>query len=299
MTRGGGVVVRLKGLHKVRRKLADGSYRTHYYAWRGGPRVEGEPGTPEFVASYNRAVQNRRAPVSDTFAALVVRYKQSTKHCSLKDSSRREEARHLDTLLDEFGDARIAVFDDPRVRKDIREWHERMSATPRKADLSLGVLRKVLDFARGDGLILQNAATGHAQLHRANRAEKIWGPEDIERICGASTPELARVILMSAHSGMARIDLTRLRWSDIDEHSIQYKRSKTGELATVPIYPPIRTVLADTPRRGPIVFTNTRGNPWTADGIGTAFQKAKKKAGITDLRFHDLRGSAVTYLYTE
>ncbi len=104
---------------------------------------------------------------------------------------------------------------------------------------------------------------------------------------------------MSAHSGIARIDLSRLRWSDIDDHSIQYNRSKTGELATVPIYPAIRAVLDDTPRRAPIVFTNTRGKPWTTDGLGTAFQKAKKKARITELRFHDLRGSAVTYLYTE
>ncbi len=67
----------------------------------------------------------------------------------------------------------------------------------------------------------------------------------------------------------------------------------------MPIYPPIRAILNDAPRIGPIVFTNTRGRPWTADGFSTAFQKAKKKAGIQNLRFHDLRGNAVTYLYTE
>ncbi len=90
MTHGGGVVVRLKGLHKVRRKLADGSFRTHYYAWRGGPRVEGKPGTPEFIASYNAAVSARKTPVKDSFAALVARYRQSQKHLSLRQNSRRE-----------------------------------------------------------------------------------------------------------------------------------------------------------------------------------------------------------------
>ncbi len=259
MTRGGGVVVRLKGLHKVRRKLADGSFRTHYYAWRGGPRVEGIPGTPEFIASYNATVAARKTPPKDTFTALIVGYRQSQKHLSLRQNSRREEARHLDTIVDAFGAAPLAAFDDTRMRKDIRQWHEGMITTLRKADLALGVLRKVLDFARQDGLLSLNAAAGHPQLHRANRSEIVWSPEEIEAVCAVSSPELARVILMSAHSGMARIDLCSLRWSEVDEHSIQYMRSKTGALATVPIYPPIRAVLNDAPRRGPCVFTNTRG----------------------------------------
>ena len=30
--------------------------RTDYYAWRGGPRLVGTPGTPEFIASYAAAL---------------------------------------------------------------------------------------------------------------------------------------------------------------------------------------------------------------------------------------------------
>jgi hypothetical protein len=39
------VKVDLKGIAKVRAKG-----RTYYYAWRGGPRLYGEPGSPEFMA---------------------------------------------------------------------------------------------------------------------------------------------------------------------------------------------------------------------------------------------------------
>ena len=44
--------IRLKGITG----LADGTRRTYWYTWKGGPPPRGEPGTPEFVASYNEAV---------------------------------------------------------------------------------------------------------------------------------------------------------------------------------------------------------------------------------------------------
>jgi hypothetical protein len=43
--------IRLKGINSITKRLADGSWRTYYYAWKGGPALRGEPGTPEFVAS--------------------------------------------------------------------------------------------------------------------------------------------------------------------------------------------------------------------------------------------------------
>ena len=46
--------VDLKGIATVRAKG-----RTYHYAWRGGPRLRGEPGTPDFMASYNEAIEQR------------------------------------------------------------------------------------------------------------------------------------------------------------------------------------------------------------------------------------------------
>ena len=48
--------IRLKGINCKQKRLADGSLKTYYRAWKGGPPLHGEPGTPEFVASYNAAV---------------------------------------------------------------------------------------------------------------------------------------------------------------------------------------------------------------------------------------------------
>jgi hypothetical protein len=53
--------VRLKGVHPSPKKLADGRTITYYYEWkgRGAPRLEGEPGSPEFIASYHAALAQR------------------------------------------------------------------------------------------------------------------------------------------------------------------------------------------------------------------------------------------------
>jgi hypothetical protein len=56
------VRVHLKGIHSVRWRLASGEIVTYHYAWRGGPRLIGKPGSPEFVRSYNEAIASRRRP---------------------------------------------------------------------------------------------------------------------------------------------------------------------------------------------------------------------------------------------
>jgi hypothetical protein len=77
------VRVNLKGIAKVTAKG-----RTYWYAWRGGPRLRGEPGSPEFVASYNEALEELRAPDQSRFRALVTLYRASADYKSL-DRPRR------------------------------------------------------------------------------------------------------------------------------------------------------------------------------------------------------------------
>jgi integrase len=47
------------------------------------------------------------------------------------------------------------------------------------------------------------------------------------------------------------------------------------------------------------IGSNQRHRPWKTNGFGTAFNRAKIAAGMTDrdLHFHDLRGTAATKFY--
>jgi hypothetical protein len=90
--------VRLKGLNKVSVRLADRRIVTYWYAWKGGPRLPGKPGDPEFIAAFNEAAAQRKAPSKDTLASLVGRYRASPEFARLTDSTRAEWSRWLDRI---------------------------------------------------------------------------------------------------------------------------------------------------------------------------------------------------------
>src|SRR4051795_907812 len=94
----GAMRVQLKGIHKVRAKLAGGAAGTYWYAWRGGPRLIGEPGSPEFIKSYNDAIEERRTPDQSRFRALVTLYRASGSYSELAPSTKGKWSRWLDRI---------------------------------------------------------------------------------------------------------------------------------------------------------------------------------------------------------
>jgi hypothetical protein len=113
----------IKGITKVRAKG-----RTYWYAWRGGPRLRGDPGSPEFVASYNEAVEQRRTPDTRRFRFVVADYKGSAEYKRLADSTRDQWGKWLDRISDYFGELSIAQFDRPeKIRPVIRRWRNQFA----------------------------------------------------------------------------------------------------------------------------------------------------------------------------
>jgi hypothetical protein len=127
------VRIELKGVAKVTTKG-----RAYYYAWRGGPRLHGEPGTPEFIASYNEAVESLKAPDMSRFRSLVTLYKASADYKKLADSTKRNWSPWLDRIGEYFGELRIAQFDRPeKIRPIIRRWRNQWADKPRAADYGM------------------------------------------------------------------------------------------------------------------------------------------------------------------
>src|SRR6266851_4040508 len=63
--------VRLRGINRVTKRLADGTVKTYHFAWKSGPALRGAPGSPEFVASYNEAVVRRALPATGTLLSIL------------------------------------------------------------------------------------------------------------------------------------------------------------------------------------------------------------------------------------
>lgn len=76
-------------------------------------------------------------------------------------------------------------------------------------------------------------------------------------------------------------------------------KSRDRREAIIPLYGALRDVLARIPKRATTILSSSRRRPWTADGFGSSFNKAKIDAGMSerDLHFNDLRGTAATKFY--
>lgn len=94
-------------------------------------------------------------------------------------------------------------------------------------------------------------------------------------------------------------DLLRLSWSDYDGDVIRLKQRKTRARVAIPVGAPLRAALetlAIHTGDSETILTTEAGRAWTESGFRASWRKACAKAGIADVTFHDLRGTAVTRL---
>jgi hypothetical protein len=118
--------VHLKGIHRVNVRLANGATAEYFYAWRKGPRLVGEPGSAEFIASYTAAHQSRRAPDRAIFHSIIAGYKASTAFLNLSPCSKSDYLKQIKKIEAKFGDLPLAALDDLRVTNDFLQWRDSM-----------------------------------------------------------------------------------------------------------------------------------------------------------------------------
>lgn len=290
--------VKVTGIHIVRKKLRDGSVAEYHYAWRGGPRVEGEPGSAAYLASLASARLDHRAGGAKTMAGLVAGYKKSAEYGRLRPVTQAQYAKLLDRVVDRFGAMTVEELEAPKARADFLEWRDSMMATPRKADLCMTLLKLVLGWAEDRAMIKVNRARGAKRLAKRDRSGSIWTVGELDRLDEVASKELWWAVLLALHTGIRRGDLIELKWADVGERTIDFVSSKTGKKVVVPITRECRAVLEgirEERRAGAHVLTSSWKRPWSSAGLAEAMDQAKKKSGVKKT-FHDLRRTYATEL---
>lgn len=164
----------------------------------------------------------------------------------------------------------------------------------------LGVLRHVFEVARKDwGIPLKSnpvhgitmPSVGRPRERRVSEAELT----SMHRAC--SHPLLWQVITMALETGMRRGEIVRMRWEDIDWEvgTLHIPVTKNGHPRTIPLTGRALEVLRelhDTERPD-----DTAVFPMTGNAVRLAWVRLKEKAGVVDLRFHDLRHEAVSRFF--
>ena len=109
-----------KRIAKVRKRLASGQVVEYHYAWRGGPRLAGEPGSAEYLRSLLAAHEANHEPQGDVFQAIVTGYRKSLAEDS--DGKGEERLANLDELISAARD-----FDREHAGGTVVEFLEEIS----------------------------------------------------------------------------------------------------------------------------------------------------------------------------
>ncbi len=298
------VRVRLKGINTVSKRTRTGAIRKYYYHRISGRRLNGDPGSPEFIASFAEAERSVRDRLAGTFNGLVRDYILSGEFGQLAKSTQGDYKRLLGYSEKEFGNMPRAALEDRRVRADFFAWRDRvaMSSGSRAADYRLSAISAMLTWAERRGLLLANHLKDFPRLHHSDRSDMIWLPDHIHQFMETAPEELQRAMILALHTGQRQGDLLRLPWSAYDGHAITLRQSKArrlnkpGRLVAVPCTKALQKMLDGLPRTATQILTRADGKPWKPFTFRHAWKEVADLAGISGLHFHDLRGTAVTML---
>jgi integrase len=296
----------IAGVFATYKTLRDGSRKTYWYHRATGQRLNGAPGSAEFIADLARAEQFMKSRLNgDNFIGLVRAYTLSIEfEQKLAESTQREYRRMLTKAEPKFGAMPIVVLEDPRVIRDFLEWREAIarSSGEREADNRLSAISAMLTWAKEHGRLTTNHVKGFRRLYHADRSEKIWLPEHIYAFMKAAPIEMQRALIIALHTGQRQGDILRLAWSGYDGEYLSLRRGKrrrrgaAAPLIAIPCTAALRRVLDGMPRVSPVILTTKTGRPFKKRYFAELWERATEGAALVDLHFHDIRGTAITML---
>ena len=195
-------------------------------------------------------------------------------------------------LLPAFGSKRL----DRIAPAHISRWFDRFSRTaPGNANHALDLLTQIVNFAIERDHLDTNPARS-VQRNRRQALTRFLSREEIARLHRVldgqtrnSRCEQADIIRLLLLTGCRRSEILRLRWSEVDRDRLARADGKTGP-RIVPLNTQARRILERRPHGGsPFVFPSPR-DPARPRSRNLAFwYRARREAGIEDVRLHDLR----------
>jgi integrase len=291
------VRLNVPGVHRVTKRLASGEVAVYHYAWRGGPRIPGEPGSAAFLAALAAAQTEAPKHHKGTLQEVINAYQASPAFTALSDATRKGYARRLPAIEAEFGDMPIKALDDKRVRGEFLDWRDRLAQrSPREADYHLAILALILAWGLDRGRVPANPAARPGRVYQPDRTDHIWQDADIAAFLAKAGPQLRLPFLLALWTGQRRSDVLRMPWGAYDGATIRLTQTKGKRRVVIPVAADLRAALDATRRRATVICVTSRGTRWTGDGFSASFRKTCEAAGIEGLTFHDLRGTAVTRL---
>jgi integrase len=219
----------------------------------------------------------------------------------LKLQTRHDYARILRSdVVPHLGSRKVSDI----TRADCSRFHSGMAETPRKANLVLAILSRVLSWAQEHGYRAEGDSnpTKGIKKFRENNRERYLSPEEYRRlgqVLGAleeasqESPFVIAALRLILVTGARLNEILTLKWShvDLERAALRLPDSKSGP-KVIRLNQQAMGVLENMPR--------VHGNPYVIVGkleggrlvnLQKPWRRIRTLAGIPDVHIHDLRHS--------
>jgi integrase len=212
-------------------------------------------------------------------------------------------------LLPEFGELPVEEITPDRIEA----WRASLGAgrplTNRTRNKAVTILGGVMERARKLYGLPSNPVRDVEKLRERHDATRFdfFSPEEVWALVRAAASEQdAAIYLTAAFTGLRRGELIALRWRDVDFNlsalrvsgsyaNGQLTAPKSGHGRVVPMVPGVAEALAKLSQRGEgvgdddLVFPGEFGVFLDGSALRRRFVAACSRAGLRQIRFHDLR----------
>jgi len=230
-----------------------------------------------------------------TLAELIDRYKREvtpTKRGALQERYRLGviEADKLASMnIKSITSAEVAAFRDRRLAR----------VKPITARHDLCTLSAVFEHARLEwSYAITNPVRGIRKPSMGHGRERRLEGDEEQRLLAelhkCRSPWIAPLFLFSIETACRRSEALKLQWADVDlsKRIAVLRGTKNGDNRVIPLSGKAVKVLSALPR-------DLKGHvfPVPMPTVRSAFEYARERANIKDLRWHDLRHEAVSRLH--
>lgn len=295
--RGKSKTATLKGIHCVKKRMADGSVKEYLYHRETRLPLDKN----NLAQSYAQAEKKKRRPGGKTLADMICFFDSSSTFDGLSEASRKEYKWKLRRIDAKWGSVPEETFnstdDSDAFAADALAWHQELGKISRRsADNLMSALCRILSFAKEKRRIKHHPIPSFERLYRSDRADKTWSEELQQKFIRQARPAMATAMILVRNTAMRASDVRKFPWVRYNGQQVQIRSSKTGKLVWIPATRELKAHLDALPRAGALAMLTPTGKAYTKRYFNDHWREDADKVGAGDLNFHDNRGTAATLL---
>lgn len=236
------------------------------------------------------------------FKDLMAKYMMEYSAVNKAASSHKRDKSLLAHLLEVFGERYLTEI-TPVMISEYKVMRREKGASPRTINYEITLMSHAFNIAiREWDLARENPVKKVRKERVSNNIERWLSLEEEKRLLKTAPKWLADIIVFAINTGLRQSEILNLKWSqiDVDRRTLTIYEQKNRNVDTLPLNKTVMDLLNEKIKQkkegAEYVFCNKLLKPVLFRNLIRAYQNAIKRAGIDNLRFHDLRHTFATRL---